>query len=132
MINNGGMAEQMVGQQLRTITPPFVSASLYYWQRAEKGSNAEIDYILQHENQVIPLEVKAGSTGSLKSLHQFMKEKEKKIAIRINSDYPGKGSVNVKDSFGSPIEYTLLSLPFYLIGQLHRLINNSASSIKAN
>ena len=131
MINNGGMAEQMVGQQFRAIVPPFVSPSLYYWQRTKKGANAEIDYILQHENQVIPVEVKAGSTGSLKSLHQFMKEKKKKIAIRINSNYPQKGSVNIKNSFGPAIEYTLLSLPFYLIGQLHRLIN-SASSIKAN
>ncbi len=122
MINSGGMAEQMVGQQLRTIFPPFVSPSLYYWQRTKKEANAEIDYVLQHENQVIPIEVKAGSSGTLKSLHQFMKEKEKKVAIRINSDYPRKGLIHIKDSFNSPIEYTLLSLPFYLIGQLHHLI----------
>jgi len=127
MINSGGMAEQLVGQLLRTTVPPFVSPSLHYWQRTEKGANAEIDYVLQHENKVIPVEVKAGSSGGLKSLHQFMKEKRKMTAVRINSDFPKTGQVRVKDSSGSPIEYTLLSLPFYLVGQLHRLINSSVS-----
>lgn len=125
MINNGGMAEQLVGQILRTITPAYVPPSLYYWQRGKKGSEAEIDYIIQCEDQVIPLEVKAGTTGTLRSLHQFVKEKKKTIAIRINSDIPRIGPVQVNDSSGSLIEYTLLSLPFYLLGQIHRLIKSS-------
>lgn len=125
MINSGGMAEQLVGQLLRTITPGYIPPSIYYWQRGKKGSEAEVDYIIQHENQVIPIEVKAGTTGTLKSLHQFMKEKKKQTAVRINSDVPRLGSVHVKDSFGCTIEYTLLSLPFYLLGQIHRLIERS-------
>lgn len=122
MINNGGMAEQLVGQLLRTVSPPYAPPSLYYWHREKKGAEAEIDYIIQYENQVIPVEVKAGTTGTLKSLHQFVKEKKKTIAIRVNSNFPRLGPVSVKDSLGSSIEYTLLSLPFYLLGQLHRLI----------
>lgn len=125
MINSGGMAEQLVGQLLRTITPAYIPPSLYYWQRGKKSAEAEIDYIIQHENQAIPVEVKAGTTGTLKSLHQFMKEKKKTIAIRVNSDFPRQGPVHVKDSFGSSIEYNLLSLPFYLLGQLHRLIQSA-------
>ena len=127
MINSGGMAEQLVGQLLRTMTPAYIPPSLYYWQRGKKGAEAEIDYIIQHENQVIPIEVKAGTTGTLKSLHQFMKEKKKTTAIRVNSDIPRLGPVHVKDSLGSSIEYTLLSLPFYLLGQLHRLIKSEGS-----
>lgn len=125
MINSGGMAEQLVGQILRTVTPAYVPPSLYYWQRGKKGAEAEIDYIIQHENQVIPVEVKAGTTGTLKSLHQFIKDKRKTVAIRINSDIPRLGPVQVKDYTGSSIEYTLLSLPFYLLGQLHRLIKSA-------
>jgi len=123
VINNGAMAEQLVGQLLRTVFPPYSPPAIYYWQRERKGAEAEVDYIIQHENQVIPIEVKAGTTGTLKSLHQFMKEKKKTIAIRVNSDFPSLGSINVKDSFGSSIEYRLLSIPFYLLGQIHRLIN---------
>jgi predicted AAA+ superfamily ATPase len=126
MINSRGMAEQLVGQILRTITPPYVPPALYYWQREKKGAEAEVNYILQHESQIIPIEVKAGTTGTLKSLHQFMQEKKKKIAIRINSDTPSKTQVDVKDSLGHSIQYTLLSLPFYLTGQLHRLIKSAA------
>ena len=124
------MAEQIVGQLLRTILPPYIPPSLYYWQREKKGAEAEIDYIIQHENQVIPIEVKAGTTGTLKSLHQFIKEKKKKTAVRINSDIPRLSSVSIKDPLGSNIEYNLLSLPFYLLGQLHRLIKSSESCIK--
>lgn len=125
MINSGGMAEQLVGQLLRMVTPAYVPPSLYYWQREKKGAEAEIDYIIQHESHVIPLEVKAGTTGTLRSLHQFIKEKKKSIAIRVNSDIPRLGPVQVKDALGSSIEYKLLSLPFYLLGQLHRLIKSS-------
>lgn len=127
MINSGGMAEQLVGQLLRTVTPAYIPPSLYYWQREKKGTEAEIDYIIQHENQIIPIEVKAGTTGTLKSLHQFMREKKKTTAVRINSDVPRLGPVQVKDSLGSSIEYNLLSIPFYLLGQIHRLIKSIQS-----
>ncbi len=128
LVNSGGIAEQLVGQQLRTLFPPYVPPSLNYWQRTEVGSNAEIDYVIQHRDQIVPLEVKAGRTGTLKSLHQFMKRKERSLAVRINSDYPKLGPVRVKTSDGSAVDYTLLSLPFYLIGQLHRLIDAALNS----
>lgn len=125
MINNGGMAEQLVGQLLRTVTPAYIPPALYYWQRGKKGAEAEVDYIIQYENQIIPIEVKAGTTGTLKSLHQFVKEKKKTIAVRVNSDIPRLGLVDVKDSVGSSIQFHLLSIPFYLLGQLHRLIKGA-------
>ncbi|TXI42062.1 MAG: DUF4143 domain-containing protein [Nitrosomonas sp.] len=125
LVNKGGMAEQLVGQLLRTLSPPFVSPALYYWQRGEKGSSAEIDYVVQHESSIIPVEVKAGSTGGLKSLHQFMKEKKRPTAVRVNSDVPSITPVNIKDSPNDSVQYKLLSLPFYLLGQLHRLVNSA-------
>ena len=122
LINKGGIAEQVVGQLLRTITPAYVEPTLYYWHRAEKGSNAEIDYVIQHQHRVVPLEVKAGTTGTLKSLHLFMELKGSSLAVRINSDMPSQAEVNVKGNKGEMIHYTLLSLPFYLLGELHRLL----------
>ena len=122
LINKGGIAEQVVGQILRTIDPPYLEPALYYWHREQRGSTAEIDYVLQHRNHVIPVEVKAGSTGSLKSLHFFMALKHFPIAVRINSDIPSKMDINVKDHKENPINYTLLSIPFYLLGQLQRLL----------
>lgn len=123
LINKGGIAEQVVGQILRTIFPFYVDPSLYCWMRTTPNSNAEVDYIIQHKNQVIPIEVKAGKTGKLKSLHYFMSLKEFDLAIRVNSGYPNITKINLKNTKGDPIQFKLLSIPFYLIGQLHRLID---------
>lgn len=60
LINRGGIAEQVVGQILRTIVPHYIVPALYYWHREDKGSYAEIDYVVQHGDSVIPIEVKAG------------------------------------------------------------------------
>jgi len=123
LINNGSIAEQVVGQLLRTIEPPYMEPALYYWHRDEVGSNAEIDYVIQHGNRIIPIEVKAGATGSLKSLHVFMGLKKLPLAIRINSDYPSKTNVDVKDNLGKSVNYTFISIPFYFVGQIHRLVS---------
>lgn len=122
LIHQGAVAEQVVGQLLRTLFPGYVEPKNYYWQRGVKGSNAELDYLIQHRSQVIPIEVKSGSTGSLKSLHFFMGKKNLPLAFRINSDYPSVVPVKVKDQTGQNVAYTLMSLPFYLIGQIHRLV----------
>lgn len=124
VINNGAISEQVVGQLLRTIFPFYLEPALYYWHRDAEGSSAEIDYVIQHGKQIIPIEVKAGSTGSLKSLHLFMELKKKNLAVRINSDIPTKTNVTVKGSTGE-VTYTLLSMPFYLIGQIHRLLEEA-------
>jgi predicted AAA+ superfamily ATPase len=123
-VHEGGIAEQVIGQILRTTLPPYIEPHLYYWQRSDPKSNAEIDYLIQHANAVIPIEIKAGATGSLKSLHQFMQRKGLDFAIRFNSQESSITPVMVKDHTGTSIEYTLLSLPLYLAGQIHRLIDD--------
>jgi uncharacterized protein len=125
LINNGAMAEQLAGQILRTINAAYVDPALYYWHREKPNSSAEIDYIIQHENQVIPVEVKAGTTGSLKSLREFVKEKKSSLAVRVNSDKPSVFIVQIADQTTSSLEYKLISLPFYLLGQVHRLIKKA-------
>ncbi|MDQ2995118.1 MAG: AAA family ATPase [Pseudomonadota bacterium] len=123
LINKGGIAEQSAGQILRTVFPYYIDPTLYCWMRTTPGANSEVDYMLQHQNKVIPIEVKAGTTGSLKSLHYFMSIKEFDLAVRINSDYPSVVNVNSKNNRGGSLQYILLSLPFYLVGQIHRLID---------
>jgi uncharacterized protein len=128
LVNKGGVAEQSAGQILRTVFPYYIDPSLFCWMRATPGSSAEIDYVLQHNNRVIPIEIKAGTTGSLKSLHYFMGQKGFDLAVRINSDYPSDVKVNVKNTIGEPVQYKLLSLPFYLLGQIHRLIELASAA----
>lgn len=125
LVNQGGLSEQLVGQLLRTLEPQYKEPKLYYWLREQKSSNAEVDYLTQHNGHVIPIEVKAGSTGSLKSLHQFMHAKGLPIAVRINADIPSITEINVKTSTSDAVHFQLLSLPFYLTGQLYRLLDSA-------
>ena len=83
-VNHGGLSEQVVGQLLRASCPHYIDPKLYYWARESRSSNAEIDYIIQHKTNVVPIEVKSGSTGSLKSLHTFMDLKKLSTAARIS------------------------------------------------
>lgn len=95
---------------------------LYYYIRDRKGSEAEIDYLIQYDTRIIPIEVKSGATGSLKSLHQFMAERNLKTAIRINSEKPTTADLNIKTSIGNRVKYSLISISFYLTEEINRFI----------
>jgi len=125
LVNEGALAEQSVAQALRTLEPPFQDPSLYYWSRELRGSEAELDFVIQHGADIVPIEVKAGATGSMKSLHLFMAERGLPLAIRINADSPSLTTVDARLTTGPTTRYKLLSLPFYLAGQIHRLIEDT-------
>ena len=125
LANNGEMAEQLVGQLLRKNFQFYQDPVLYYWQR-EGQSNAEIDYVIQYNDKIIPVEVKAGNVGSLGSLHYFMHERGFKFAIRIHSGEPSMTPVQVRLNNGESVSYRLLSIPFYLIEELPRLLESFA------
>jgi len=121
-VNSGGISEQAVGQLLRSRFAKFIDPHLNYYVREAKGSEAEIDYIINYSTNIVPVEVKAGATGSLKSLHQFMAEREFKKAIRINSEKPQIIKVNIKTITGNAAKYSLISIPFYLVEEIDRFI----------
>ena len=120
--NRGGIAEQFVGQQLRAAQATATDPQLFYWQRTG-GRLGEIDYILQHGNTIVPLEVKSGATGRMKSLHQFMAEKNLSLAIRIDANPPTVEDLGIKTTLGQPVKYRLLSIPLYLAERVGTLID---------
>ena len=122
VINKGALAEQVVGQLLRLLSPFYVEPTLHYWSRECASSSAEIDYLIQNGQQLIPIEVKAGAEGKLRSLHQFMNEKPWKLAIRFYAGPVQRDRVQSKTTIGNLNDYELISLPFYLLGQLYRLL----------
>ncbi len=117
-----GIAEQVVGQLLRTIRPFYMPPKLYYWLR-DTSSSAEVDYVTNNGPEVLPIEVKPGAPGMLRSLHTFMDLKKRSLAARIYSDFPKITNIEVKNKEGKRIQYELRSIPFYLVGQLPRLVN---------
>ena len=122
-INNGALAEQLIAQQLIVQHQDFMEPELYYWAREKKASSAEVDFVItDNKRQIIPVEVKAGSTGSLRSLQIMVIEKSLHHAVRFNSMPPSifqekRNTVKGKSCF------TLYSLPHYLSGQLLRIMN---------
>ena len=122
-VNEGALAEQAMGQLLRTAEPRFKEPALFYWARERKGSTAELDYLLQHGSVVVPVEVKAGTTGTLKSLHLFMALRRLPLAVRFNADLPSVTAVDVKTTTEARAQYRLISLPFYLAGQIHQILD---------
>jgi predicted AAA+ superfamily ATPase len=80
----GAVAEQFVGQELLAYQNPYTKPSLFYWVREAKNSSAELDYLIQKEGEVIPIEVKSGPTGRLKSMHMFMEKYQVRQGIKIS------------------------------------------------
>ncbi len=68
-IYEGAMAEQFAGQAFSA-----AGHQLYYWSRQAKSSSAEVDFLISGQGQVIPVEVKSGPAGKLRSMHQFLAE----------------------------------------------------------
>lgn len=108
LINKGALAEQFVGQELLAYLGKKESNTLFAWVREERGSTAEIDYLIAIDFCIIPIEVKAKAAGSLRSLRIFLKEREIPFGIRISE---------IPFSFYDGI----LSIPFYMIEQLPRI-----------
>ena len=119
--NQGGVAEQFVGQQLRYALAPNGDPELFYWQRTG-GRQGELDYLIQSGSHIIPIEVKSGASGSMKSLHQFMFEKKLKTALRFDTNNLSRLEVKVKTTQGDSVQYTLLSAPVYLAERTFELL----------
>ena len=95
-INKGSIAELFVGLEIVKSQPCNQPAQLYYWQREQRGSQAEIDYIVQSNSTVLPIEVKAGTRGAMQSLHLFMKEKNSTKGVRTSLENFGKiGNIEI-------------------------------------
>ena len=111
LLNDGALAEQFVGQELIAIQPNFHEPALYFWQQNQRNDSAEVDYIIQHQNHILPIEVKAGKTGRLRSLHAFLNKHNGSLGIKISQEplrFDGK----------------VLSLPLYIISELSRILNS--------
>lgn len=112
-IYKGVAMEHLVGQQLiSTWSGPFTAPG--FWVRDSRGSSAEVDYTVIWNGHLIPIEVKAGKTGTLRSLMLFMEEADHGLAVRIY-DGPTRWE-SLKTPTGKP--FNLLSLNLGLSTQL--------------
>ncbi|RLB96984.1 MAG: hypothetical protein DRH90_24030 [Deltaproteobacteria bacterium] len=111
-INAGSVAEQFAAQELIALADPYTEKRLYFWAREAHNSNAEVDYLMEIDGMPIPVEVKAGARGSLKSMRLFLRE------------YP-KTTIGVRYSLHE-LSYVdqILSIPLTMINQTPRLVRD--------
>jgi predicted AAA+ superfamily ATPase len=122
MINQGALTEQFIGQHLLYNRPYYEKPELFYWNREVKSSSAEVDYLWTINSSIIPVEVKAGKTGSLKSLQVFISEKRSTLALRFNTSSPVFSNQTTRIVNKDEQNYLFISLPLYLVCQAKRLV----------
>ena len=108
-INTGKLAEMLVGLELLKSGDPLRENSLFYWHREAANSTAEVDYLTQLNDTVLPIEVKSSTRGAMKSLHMLMAEKKLPLGIRTSQE-------NLCDLGNIRI------IPHYLISDWKRLL----------
>ncbi|MBQ7722082.1 MAG: ATP-binding protein [Kiritimatiellae bacterium] len=104
-VYNGALAEQFVAQELAA---SFGGSEPHWWKRDAKNSQAEIDFLVALDGRALPIEVKGGAAGRLKSLHQFLKETPESPDAVVLSSAP----------FGEIQDQRLRFLPIYYAGSL--------------
>ncbi|MBI5100027.1 MAG: ATP-binding protein [Nitrospirae bacterium] len=119
-VYHGQLSEQIVGQTLLSLAIR-KNINLSYWYREQKGSISEIDYLISSHNSLIPVEVKSGKSGTLRSLLNFIDESKNKFAIRIYSGQIGFEKIRTPNKK----QFVLFSIPFYLLHRIEQLLENA-------
>lgn len=94
MIAMGPLTENYVANELR-----IKGYELYYW---ESEGTAELDFLIQKELDIVPIEVKSGLHTKSRSLDIYMKDKKPNYAIRIS-----------EKNFG--LENAIKAVPLYAV-----------------
>ena len=116
-IYKGKIIEHIIGQEfLASSFSPL--HSIKFWVRDKKQSSAEVDFIINYNGKIIPVEVKSGSTGKMKSLHYFMDQSESEVAVRIYSE---KLSIDILTTQKGK-KFKLINMPYYLASNIQETI----------
>lgn len=121
----GAIIPHIITQELISLNT-FSNQKPHFWVREKSQASSEVDLVYTYKNYIIPIEVKSGKTGTLKSLHQFIERTNHHFAVRV---YGGEFNIEqTKTPSGEP--YLLMNLPYYLGTKIPEyiaffLINNS-------
>ncbi|MFK5927036.1 MAG: AAA family ATPase [Desulfuromusa sp.] len=127
LVNQGAVAEQFIGQHLQAMLADNPNRELNYWLREGRSSNAELDFVVVLGGAIVPIEVKSGATGSLKSLHQFMGNKPAPVAVRFDTQLPSVQQIDTVINMNKQreqVKYQLISLPLYLVERLEGIVES--------
>jgi len=84
LVNKGSLTEMVAGWELIKYASAKQKSDLFYWENIKNGTTSEVDYIIVRNRKIVPLEVKSGMSGKMKSLRQFMEAKKMDYALRCS------------------------------------------------
>lgn len=120
LVNKGPMTEILAGLEMIRYKTPNMRHELFFWLRPAKNSQAEIDYLTSHRQKVLPVEVKAGMRGGMKSLWIFMREKKLSQAVRCSLENFGEFEYVDKEADDAVRHVTVC--PLYAISRLQSIL----------
>lgn len=116
LVNKGGLTEMVAGWELIKYAPAKSQHDLYYWENLKNGTTSEVDYILSRNMTILPLEVKSGTSGKMKSLRLFMKSKG--IAYAIRTSLENFAQLVFTEEGDASVERMIDVIPLYALSRL--------------
>ena len=83
-VNRGAVAEVFVGTELIKAQSAFTRSALWCWHREDSRSQAEVDYVVQSGDNIVPVEVKSGGKGAMQSMRVFLEQKHRPYGVRTS------------------------------------------------
>lgn len=114
LVNKGGLAELIAGWELIKSADPAIRCDLYYWENLSRGSTAEVDFVTTRAMKILPIEVKSGTSGKMKSLRHFIENKGLTEGIRTSLENFGLLSYTT----GTGAEISISIIPIYAVARL--------------
>ena len=99
-----------------------------FWVREKRQSSAEVDLVRVYKDLLIPIEIKSGAKGTLRSLHQFIDQAKHHYGVRI---YGGEFSIEAANT-RSGKNFYLMNLPYYLGTYIDQYIDYFVNYVKLN
>lgn len=93
-LNKGALVEMQTGLEIIKNSDKYQKADLYFWKRT--GANAEVDYVLQKGERIIPLEVKSNTSGKMQSMAEYLKTHDAPYGIRVSLENFGSATYQGK------------------------------------
>ena len=121
LVNKGIVAELSVGLELMKSSDPRSKYDLFYWENLERNATSEVEYVIAKNAKCLPIEVKAGTSGKMKSLRLFLNKKGLTSGIRSSLENFGLLEVSDTNDKGQTINRAIGILPLYAIWRLPSL-----------
>jgi hypothetical protein len=119
LINKGPITEMVAGWEFIKYMSPRTEHDLYYWENFSDGCTAEVDYLLSQNMKVLPVEIKSGVTGKMKSLRLFMQKKHILEAKRCSLENFGEIEfVDAEDSQNADVTKKISIHPLHSLSTL--------------